>query len=454
MTELPKCKEEWDKLSNSIIENNNEIKKIQNEKWTLNIESQWNVLNQDLEKINNQLEMIDILMKNAFGNDKSNLISEKIELLKMQKSELASNLSYLKDVQFELKNKLSKYGFKFDSSGNISNYVNQLNKLKDTSSEFDDAKKIVDAYLELFLDKIPDVEREIAGLQNTIKDSYNDQLEITKKMEDTITNMYKKQLEDRTKLIESELDAKLKALDKEQKAYNDARSEVDYQNEYSEQLDIVTELQRKLENAARDTSVQGQKKYQELLKELKEEQKNLEQITQNRLDDQVNNSFEDEKERLENESEELIKNLEEKFSDSNIAKMVAEALGSGLFTSIDGQVVKLQSAMEEFLTETGELFGVQGAIIEKEYLGNLQIALNTLKDIKNIYKELEVSKLDKITTDVFNPNTINSRSSNLSINSPLVYIEGNVDSDVVKELENAAVKIKDDILYELARNTR
>ena len=464
MTELPKCKEEWDKLSNSIIENNNEIKKIQNEKWTLNIESQWNVLNQDLEKINNQLEMIDILMENAFGNDKSNLISEKIELLKMQKSELASNLSYLKDIQFELKNKLSRYGFKFDSSGNISNYVNQLNKLKDTSNDFDDAKKLIDAYLDIFLDKIPDAEKEIAELENTIKDSYREQLEITKDIESKITDIYKKQLEERKDIIDKELKARVDLLDKEKKAYNDARSEVDYQNEYSEQLDIVTELQRKLENAARDTSVQGQKKYQELLKELKEEQKNLEQITQNRLDEQVNNSFENEKERLENESEELIKNLEEKFSDSNIAKMVAEALGSGLFASIDGQVVELQSALLNFTDKFGDGLSITGDLIKSELISNLEVAIDTFKGLDRIMGNLDVGKYyNSINLDYssakFNPpsnegyiKNDNTKNITINMNKPLIEVSGNVDHDVVKDLEKAAIKIKNDIISELARS--
>ena len=294
MTELPKCKEEWDKLNNSIIENNNEIKKLQHEKWTLNIESQWTVLNQELDKTNNQLEMINVLMENAFGNDKSKLIAEKISLLKKQKSELASNLSYLKSVQSELNKKLTGYGFKFDSNGNISNYVDQLNKLKETSTEFDDAKKLVDAYLDLFLDKVPDVEKEIAGLENTIKDSYKEQLEITKDIESKITEVYKKQVEERKKLIDEELDKRLDALEKEKKAYNDARKEADYNKDYNKQMETIADLERQIDILSRDNSLSGQKKLQELMKQLASEQEKLQDMVQDKLDEQVNNMFDKE----------------------------------------------------------------------------------------------------------------------------------------------------------------
>lgn len=294
MTELPKCKEEWDKLNNSIIENNNEIKKLQREKWTLNIESQWTILNQELDKTNNQLEMINVLMENAFGNDKSKLIAEKISLLKKQKSELASNLSYLKSVQSELNKKLTGYGFKFDSNGNISNYVDQLNKLKETSTEFDDAKKLVDAYLDLFLDKVPDVEKEIAGLENTIKDSYKEQLEITKDIESKITEVYKKQVEERKKLIDEELDKRLDALEKEKKAYNDARKEADYNKDYNKQMETIADLERQIDILSRDNSLSGQKKLQELMKQLASEQEKLQDMVQDKLDEQVNNMFDKE----------------------------------------------------------------------------------------------------------------------------------------------------------------
>lgn len=464
MTELPKCKEEWDKLNNSIVENNNEIKKLEREKWTLNIESQWTVLNQDLDKINNQLEMIDVLMENAFGNDKSKLIAEKISLLEKQKSELASNLSYLKSIQSELSRKLTGYGFKFDSNGNISNYVDQLNKLKETSTEFDDAKKLVDAYLDLFLDKIPDVEKEIVGLQNAIKDSYKEQLEITKDIESKITEVYKKQLEERKDIIDKELKARVDLLEKEKKAYNDARKEADYNKDYNKQMETIADLEKQIDILSRDNSLSGQKKLQELMKQLTAEQEKLQEMVQDKMDEQVNDMFDKESDRLEQEADKVKENLDDKYSDEKLQQIVKDTLSSGIFVGVNGEIQELQSALLNFTDKFGDGLSITGDLIKSELISNLEVAIDTFKDLDRIMSNLDLGKYNNsINLDYssvkFNPpsnegyiKNDNTKNITVNMNKPLIEVSGNVDHDVVKDLEKAAIKIKNDIISELARS--
>lgn len=461
MTELPKCKEEWDKLNNSIIENNNEIKKIQHEKWTLNIESQWTVLNQELDKTNNQLEMINVLMENAFGNDKSKLIAEKISLLKKQKSELASNLSYLKSVQSELNKKLTGYGFKFDSNGNISNYVDQLNKLKETSTEFDDAKKLVDAYLDLFLDKVPDVEKEIAGLENTIKDSYKEQLEITKDIESKITEVYKKQVEERKKLIDEELDKRLDALEKEKKAYNDARKEADYNKDYNKQMETIADLEKQIDILSRDNSLSGQKKLQELMKQLADEQEKLQEMVQDKMDEQVNDMFDKESDRLEQEADKAKENLDDKYSDEKLQQIVKDTLSSGVFVGVNGEIQDLQSTLIDFENKFGDGMSAMGDIIKNELVTNLNIAKNTIQDMSNIIKELDLKQLhSKLDMSVLSSRSIypDFKISSaktppiINFNKELIRVEGNITEDVLPQVEEMLNAAKNEIVREIVNS--
>lgn len=461
MTELPKCKEEWDKLNNSIIENNNEIKKIQHEKWTLNIESQWTVLNQELDKTNNQLEMINVLMENAFGNDKSKLIAEKINLLQKQKSELASNLSYLKSVQSELNKKLTGYGFKFDSNGNISNYVDQLNKLKETSTEFDDAKKLVDAYLDLFLDKVPDVEKEIAGLENTIKDSYKEQLEITKDIESKITEVYKKQVEERKKLIDEELDKRLDALEKEKKAYNDARKEADYNKDYNKQMETIADLEKQIDILSRDNSLSGQKKLQELMKQLADEQEKLQEMVQDKMDEQVNDMFDKESDRLEQEADKAKENLDDKYSDEKLQQIVKDTLSSGVFVGVNGEIQDLQSTLIDFENKFGDGMSAMGDIIKNELVTNLNIAKNTIQDMSNIIKELDLKQLhSKLDMSVLSSRSIypDFKISSaktppiINFNKELIRVEGNITEDVLPQVEEMLNAAKNEIVREIVNS--
>lgn len=64
--------------------------------------------------------------------------------------------------------------------------------------------------------------------------------------------------------------------------------------------------------------------------ELREEQKNLEDMVQDKIDSDVNNMFDDQIDKIEENSDEEIKNLENTWSESKIAEMVKQALDTGV----------------------------------------------------------------------------------------------------------------------------
>ena len=66
------------------------------------------------------------------------------------------------------------------------------------------------------------------------------------------------------------------------------------------------------------------------------------------FDDEIDKIEEDtdkETEGLESQAEEQIKALEDAWTDSKIADAIKEALTTGLFTDIDGNVTSLEEAM-------------------------------------------------------------------------------------------------------------
>lgn len=425
--------------SNQIEENELEIKQIEYEKWVVGLESAFKNVNKELQKLTNQLDMLDVKMEHAWGKEKLDLMQKQIDLIKQSQSALRDNLTVMQSAQNSAKEKLIEYGFKFNSNGDIENFVEQMNHLKDTSKEFDTIQGLVDGYFDLYLEQIPEAERELAEFTNQIKDIYKEQLNATKELEDKIIDMYKKQLEERKKLIDEELEKRLDALKKEQDAYKRAREEQNYKNDFNEQADKVKELEKQIEYARKDTSLTGQKKLKELLKQLEEEKKKLDEITQDRIDQQVDNAFKDEEDRLEQGAEDEKDRLDKEFSDEELLKKAQEAIKNGLFIGIDGEVKNLQSALLEYIDKWEEGLSATGAIIKSEWITNLEIATDVAGKLSDILDSIGLGSLN--TNDVYTKSgrnvEMNSRNLGTSINynEPLVVVQGNVDNNNIKQIE-------------------
>ena len=203
----------------------------------------------------------------------------------------------------------------------------------------------------------------------------------------------------------------------------------------------------------------------------------LDDFIQDRQDDLVNDLFDDEKDRLEKESdkeierlekelEDALKKLEDTYTEEKLMEMIKEAISSGKFTGIDGTVTNLNEVMLQFLNSTSDGLGATGQIIKNEWIGNLEIAKDVLKDIDKIVKELDLNKFHN-NNSLFAPkaasipvaqsrvitpqdmsiesliNDLNSNNANIiNFNQPIVKIEGNVTEDVMPQLENMAKEIE------------
>ena len=460
--ELPDAEKQWLDVSIAIKENEKSLEELLRNQKLDKYTNKILELNAALNKTSNDLDLLSSKLDYAYGKEKLDILDQQIEKYKEQQKIQEELMGQYASQMGVYNSELSKYGFLFDSNGAITNLDETLSRY--TGDELEEIRELVNSYLDIQNSKLPEAQKEWQELENQIKDTLKTQLDITKQVEDKITQIYKKQIEERIEALNKETDAKLNALKKQKEAYNKYREDVDYQNEYDEKLAEITELQTKLDIAMRDTSLTGQKKVQELQKQIAEAQKDLANLTQDQIDKNINDMFDKESERIEEENKNNIENLQNQWSDSKIAEMVAQALGSGVFTDIEGNVTSLENALLNFAESTGETFGVLGGIIKEELIGNLQVALGTFKDLSSIMNEFDLSEyttsknsrsIDATARSIPNADSYSSNITNdIKITAPIINIEGNVDSDVVQELKDISNKIKNDVINAIASSIR
>jgi|GEM_PF-3314311 len=450
---IPALDKELLELSNDIFEVEWALRGVNREIALFGSTTHLKALETQFDKLADAIGLIDTQMKHAYGKDKLKLMQDKIDLLKEQAELQEQNISGYKEMAEVYQKDLGEFGFSFNKDGDITNLEEIYGKYKNNEN-FSKVKELVEEYLDIQRGKLPDAVKEWENLSSAIKDAYKEQLDITKEAEDKVTEIYKKQLEERKKLIEKELKAKTDAIKKEQEAYNKAREEAKYKDNYDEQLEKVQELQKKYEIAKKDTSLAGQKKLQDIMKELKEEQKKLQEMVQDKIDSDINDMFDEEQNRLEDNAEKQKELLDEEFSDKKIQELVKEALSTGVFEDIDGTMRSLQDVMLDFLDEYGDGMGATGELIKSEWITNLEIAKDTMKDIADISKEIisggniGISSTNNGISDAINSSLGGfknklSQLGDIIFKQPLINIEGNVDKDIfpqlqkeIKELEN------------------
>lgn len=441
---IPGAEQEWQKLQNSIKENNDEIEKLNRENRLYRLENSIKNLNNQMDIWSDKIDLIDVKLDYAHGVDKVNLMKDKISALNEQLKLQEGIINSLNSQKGVYQQDLSNYGAKFDKEGNITNIDDVLNKYQN-SSDLEKVTELIDEYTEKIRDDLPDAQKEYEKLNNTIKDVYQDQLEITKDVEDKITEIYKKQIEDKIKAIEKQRDAELKVLDEKKKAYQSYRDEINYKDDYDEQMDKINKLQKQLENAQRDDSLGGRKKVEELLEQLEEENKRLQEIVQDKIDKDINDTFDKENDRIEDKADKEIEDLESKWTDSKIAELVAQALGSGVFTSIDGEVSSLKDTMLEFTNESGEALGVLGSQIQKELCDKLVVVQDVMNNLPNIFDKLNLKDPSARSINMESE----GRMRNITIGDTNINISGNANDDVVNKIKDIVKAENEKLIKEL-----
>ena len=161
------------------------------------------------------------------------------------------------------------------------------------------------------------------------------------------------------------------------------------------------------------------------MNQLQDEQSKLQDMVEDRTRELTNQMFEDEIDKVEKDSEDQIKSLEDMWTDSKIAEMIKQALSNNVFTDLDGNITSLEEAMLKFAEDSGEAVGILADKVKNELSESLKEAVEYMKDYNNIADALGFGE-NKQIKDFFN---------NLV---PEDYINGKI-----PELEKPEVYIKD-----------
>jgi DNA repair exonuclease SbcCD ATPase subunit len=264
-------------------------------------------------------------------------------------------------------------------------------------------------------------------------------LDATEKIEEELTDIIKKECEKRKDEIEKYTDERIKLLQKEKDAYNEMRDEQEYDKSIREQTNEIAELQKQIDIARKDQSLSGQKKLQELIKEMEEAQKKLQETTQDKIDEDYNNNIDKEIEHLEDEEEKLISILDEKFSDENIAKMIQQGLTSG-FIELNGEIMSIQELLTKSVDESAQAYSVMANVIKNELITNLNVALSTMEDLSKVYSSLGIenfgSALNANASSLSIPNLGGSKTENkITVGDTNITIQGSIDNATLEEIE-------------------
>lgn len=198
------------------------------------------------------------------------------------------------------------------------------------------------------------------------------------------------------------------------------------------------------------------------MKELKEEQENLEDLVKDKVDSDINNMFDDQIDKIEENSDEEVKNLEKTWSESKIAEMVKQALNTGVFTDIDGNIKTLQTALMDFANESADYFGVMGSSLKKELLDNLNIALETMKELQKMSDNYTAPNIDYSKTVLPKDSSINTspqvasnvETNNITIGDTNITVQGSADDVTLGKVDEMLKDYKASICKEIVKNMK
>ena len=443
----------------------------------------------EIAKVDNALSLNQAKQQNAHGKERAELLREEIELLqKRQKLVEQQKAETQKEVN-EVKNELTKNGVKFNSDGTISNYDQLVKQLQDKANSLvgdsqdeaiENAENIldlIDKYVTLTEDTLPDLDVAWQDYANNIKEAQESIAEVVEETQKKISDAYQKYQNERySKLKEN--------LQKEKDAYNKAYEEEDFGRDLSKQQRTLDELAQQIAIYSRDTSLAGQQRLEELKKEYEAQQEVLNDMIRDKEKDLTNERFDEEIDKVDKELEDLL-------SAENIAKVVNEALQTGVI-DLGDTVMNLNDFMLQSIQDQEEAYFALGSTIKDELIGNLETAKSLIQDmnvipvlsgVDNYSRSSTVAPLTDVvsnrlqtsmyeqelilqgelsslisrmqtnvsTADLSNINR--SQSNTITVEMP-VTVQGNLDNVTLDLLESRLTKQQDTIIKTISKALR
>ncbi|MGU8921375.1 hypothetical protein ACV3UV_11760 [Clostridium perfringens] len=355
-----------------------------------------------IDDVNNELEITKTLEENAQGVNKLQYMNKEINLYKQKKDAINNLIAAKQNEGRYLEGVLKSNGFNA-SNGNISNYYDRLKQIEDEVNAMDnsnkakeqaiknfkDLKEKADKYFEITSKELPKLNNEWYQLNKTIKEVSERQVKLMGDTEREMTNVVKNQVEERKKALEDETSKVKEELKKQRDEYNKKYDDENFEKNLKEKQDKLNKLNAQIDSVRRDISSEGQSKLKDLLKQKDDLEKELNNFIRDRQKDQGNKAFDEQMDKLDKHKDEKIKEMEKTYTDEKIAELAKGMIQKG-FIEIEGHVIKLRDALNDYYKKNGEVFA-DSSLKMQEYIDNLELTKKLYGELTSINNNLGVS---------------------------------------------------------------
>lgn len=355
-----------------------------------------------IDDVNNELEITKTLEENAQGVNKLQYMNKEINLYKQKKDAINNLIAAKQNEGRYLEGVLKNNGFNV-SNGNISNYYDRLKQIEDEVNAMDnsnkakeeaiknfkDLKEKADKYFEITSKELPKLNNEWYALAKTIKEVSEKQVKLMGDTEREMTNVVKNQVEERKKALEDETSKVKEELKKQRDEYNKKYDDENFEKNLKEKQDKLNKLNAQIDSVRRDISSEGQSKLKDLLKQKDDLEKELNNFIRDRQKDQGNKAFDEQMDKIDKHKDEKIKEMEKTYTDEKIAELAKGMIQKG-FIEIEGHVIKLRDALNDYYKKNGEVFA-DSSLKMQEYIDNLELTKKLYGELTSINNNLGVS---------------------------------------------------------------
>ena len=394
----------------------------------------WDV-NNVLKQLDNELKKNETLMKNASDEEKIKYLEKQLELINKQTGAYGNlKKEYNKELS-ELRNSLSASGFGFAGDGTIKNYQSRLDALTANADSITDpdkrestqknVKEIAEAikrYNDLLLTQIPEVENTILDLKNTTIDTQKEIVDLIKKQKDTYVENIKK-----------ETDALKKEIQKRKDLMNSQWDEEDFADEKRKKENALLDLNAQLADAMR---LADDELIANIKKQIESAQLEIDNFIRDNERDKANQRFDDELEKIDENAEKRIEEITSKLTDEEILKMVQNGVRD--LSSVLDSVGNANKAVTSSFVAVGD-------IIENSWLGNLDKFLDKVKSVNGLNLDMNAN----INRSAI-PTSTGKSVGDINLDYKII-IEGNVDEDIMPEIDKKIKKAKEDITKDIGK---
>ena len=343
-------------------------------------------LEKAISKTNNELDLYATLQKSTNGQESVKYIELQIGAYKKLQKQEEDLLRRQQARANELKSELQSKGFNIDNEGMIANYESQLEALRHNANSLSGEQKqkeiervkelneLIEEYNQLVSTELGSTKKEIADINNQIRDLYRTKLDLVSEAESNIYDVIEY-------YAEKQVDAQKEALEKVQDARKKMREEDDYERNKAEKMKELADLESQIEILSRDGSRAGQQKLAELKQEYADLMNDLNEVVtdnQDKLFDEM----------ISNETASLEEQLKQFLDPDNINKVIADGLNSGI-VEVLGNTYDLQQLTNAYLQDT--TVGLTNTVNKmSEYVDLLNQAKSAYVNISDSYAQLGI----------------------------------------------------------------